>query len=49
LDITTSTAFLADDHPGICGDGTKSDKIDYILSPALFGKVTGRMIFRTGV
>jgi endonuclease/exonuclease/phosphatase family metal-dependent hydrolase len=49
-DITASPAFTADDHPGTFGNGTKRDKIDYILlSPALFARATGGTIFRTGV
>jgi endonuclease/exonuclease/phosphatase family metal-dependent hydrolase len=49
-DITTHPNFTSDGRPGTFGNGTKSQKIDYVLlSPALFGRVTGGAIFRKGV
>jgi endonuclease/exonuclease/phosphatase family metal-dependent hydrolase len=49
-DITTHPSFTSDGRPGTFGNGTKSNKIDYILlSPALFSRVTGGAIFRKGV
>ncbi len=39
-----------EDRPGTIGNGTKSQKIDYILlSPALFERVSAAGIFRKGV
>jgi endonuclease/exonuclease/phosphatase family metal-dependent hydrolase len=51
-DITTHPSFTPDPNgrPGTFGNGTKSQKIDYVLlSPALFAKVIGGAIFRLGV
>jgi len=49
-DITESQAFTGDGRPGTFGNGTKADKIDYLLlSPALFAAVTGGGIYRKGV
>jgi endonuclease/exonuclease/phosphatase family metal-dependent hydrolase len=49
-DITTHPKFTTDGRPGTFGNGTKSNKIDYVLlSPALFARVTGGKIFRKGV
>lgn len=51
-DITTHPTFTPDPNgrPGTFGNGTKSQKIDYVLlSPALFSKVVGGAIFRLGV
>jgi endonuclease/exonuclease/phosphatase family metal-dependent hydrolase len=49
-DITDHPKFTGDGRPGTFQNGTKSDKIDYILlSPNLFSKVTGGRIFRKGV
>ena len=49
-DITEHPAFTSDGRAGTFGNGTMSDKIDYILlSPALFQRVTGGRIFRKGV
>jgi endonuclease/exonuclease/phosphatase family metal-dependent hydrolase len=50
-DIATNQHFTADlGRPGTYGNGTKSQKIDYVLlSPSLFDRVTGGAIFRTGV
>jgi len=49
-DIATHQSFDDGGRPGTFGNGTASNKIDYILlSPALFRKVTGGKIFRMGV
>jgi endonuclease/exonuclease/phosphatase family metal-dependent hydrolase len=49
-DISAHPSFDAGGRPGTFGNGTKRDKIDYVLlSPALFAKATGGGIFRTGV
>ncbi|MFE5703849.1 endonuclease/exonuclease/phosphatase family protein [Rhodococcus koreensis] len=53
-DISKMTPFDDGDpdeeRPGTFGNGTKSDKIDYLLlSPSLFGRTTGGGIFRKGV
>ncbi|MEO5885388.1 MAG: endonuclease/exonuclease/phosphatase family protein [Candidatus Limnocylindrales bacterium] len=51
-DVTTHPAFSPDPNgrPGTFGNGTKSQKIDYVLlSPPLFAKVVGGAIFRLGV
>jgi endonuclease/exonuclease/phosphatase family metal-dependent hydrolase len=51
-DVTDSPAFTPDPNgrPGTFGNGTASQKIDYVLlSPALFANVTGGGIFRMGV
>lgn len=49
-DISTHENFEADDRPGTYGNGTASNKIDYILlSPAMFAKVTGGKYWRLGV
>ena len=49
-DIATHPTFTSDGRPGTFANGTKSNKIDYILlSPALFKLVTGGAIFRRGV
>jgi endonuclease/exonuclease/phosphatase family metal-dependent hydrolase len=49
-DISTHPAFTDDGRPGTFRNGTKSQKIDYVLlSPALFGRVLGGAVFRTGV
>jgi endonuclease/exonuclease/phosphatase family metal-dependent hydrolase len=51
-DVTTHPSFTPDPNgrPGTFGNGTKSQKIDYVLlSPALFSKVVGGAIFRLGV
>jgi len=49
-DITTHEAFTSDGRPGTYANGTKSNKIDYLLlSPALFKRVTGGAIYRKGV
>lgn len=49
-DVSTHTKFVSDGRPGTFGNGTKGNKIDYILlSPALFGRVTNARVFRKGV
>jgi endonuclease/exonuclease/phosphatase family metal-dependent hydrolase len=49
-DVSTHPRFVSDGRPGTFGNGTKGNKIDYILlSPALFGRVTNARIFRKGV
>jgi endonuclease/exonuclease/phosphatase family metal-dependent hydrolase len=49
-DIATHQSFDDGGRPGTFGNGTASNKIDYILlSPALFQKATGGKIFRMGV
>jgi endonuclease/exonuclease/phosphatase family metal-dependent hydrolase len=49
-DIATHPSFTSDGRPGTFGNGTKSQKIDYLLlSPALFNEVIGGAVFRTGV
>jgi endonuclease/exonuclease/phosphatase family metal-dependent hydrolase len=49
-DITESSHFAGDGRPGTFGNGTKSQKLDYILlSPKLFDAATGGGIFRKGV
>ena len=49
-DISAHPQFQSDGRPGTYGNGTKSDKIDYILlSPALFDRVTSGGVWRKGV
>jgi endonuclease/exonuclease/phosphatase family metal-dependent hydrolase len=49
-DIATHPNFDDGGRPGTFGNGTKANKIDYILlSPALFQKTTGGKVFRMGV
>ncbi|MBI4782937.1 MAG: endonuclease/exonuclease/phosphatase family protein [Oscillatoriophycideae cyanobacterium NC_groundwater_1537_Pr4_S-0.65um_50_18] len=49
-DISTHSAFLSDGRPGTYGNGTASQKIDYLLlSPALYARVKGGGVFRKGV
>ncbi len=49
-DVSTHPKYASDGRPGTFGNGTKANKIDYILlSPALFGRVTNARIFRKGV
>lgn len=49
-DISLHSAFLSDGRPGTYGNGTASQKIDYLLlSPALFDRVTEGGVFRKGV
>jgi endonuclease/exonuclease/phosphatase family metal-dependent hydrolase len=49
-DISEHTSFDDGGRPGTYGNGTKNNKIDYLLlSPALFAKVTAGGIDRRGV
>jgi hypothetical protein len=49
-DVSTHTNFHDDGRPGTFANGTKSEKIDYILlSPELFGQVTNAGYCRLGV
>ncbi len=49
-DISAHPSFISDGRAGTFGNGTKSNKIDYILlSPPLFERVSGGAIFRKGV
>jgi endonuclease/exonuclease/phosphatase family metal-dependent hydrolase len=49
-DIFTHPQFQSDGRPGTFGNGTKSNKIDYILlSPALFERVVTGGVLRKGV
>ena len=49
-DISTHPAFTSDGRPGTYANGTKNQKIDYVLlSPTLFDRVTGGGVFRLGV
>jgi endonuclease/exonuclease/phosphatase family metal-dependent hydrolase len=49
-DIFDHPRFQSDGRPGTFGNGTKSQKIDYILlSPNLFQKVTAAGVWRKGV
>jgi predicted extracellular nuclease len=49
-DVSEHPHFNDGGWPGTYGNGTKGNKIDYILlSPALFSKVKGGGIFRRGV
>jgi endonuclease/exonuclease/phosphatase family metal-dependent hydrolase len=49
-DITEHPQFEGDGRPGTYGNGTASNKIDYVLlSPALFNRVTAGGIWRKGV
>jgi len=49
-DIFDHPKFKSDGHPGTFGNGTKNNKIDYILlSPALFSRVTNGGVERRGV
>jgi len=49
-DVSTHQNFQSDGRPGTFGNGTKSQKIDYILlSPELFNLVQNAGVFRKGV
>jgi endonuclease/exonuclease/phosphatase family metal-dependent hydrolase len=49
-DVSVHPKFVSDGRVGTFGNGTKGDKIDYILlSPALFARVTNARVFRKGV
>jgi endonuclease/exonuclease/phosphatase family metal-dependent hydrolase len=49
-DVSEHPSFSDDGRPGTFKNGTTSQKLDYVLlSPALFSKVSGGAVFRTGV
>ena len=49
-DVFTHTKFVGDGRPGTFGNGTASQKFDYLLlSPALWSKVTSATVHRKGV
>jgi len=49
-DIFVHPQFHSDGRPGTYGNGTKSNKIDYLLlSPGLFQRVTAGGVWRKGV
>ncbi|WP_264030522.1 endonuclease/exonuclease/phosphatase family protein [Cellulosimicrobium sp. SH8] len=49
-DVSEHPAFRGDGRPGTYGNGTASQKIDYVLlSPALFDRTVGGSVFRRGV
>lgn len=49
-DVSAHPKFQSDGRPGTYADGTKSEKIDYILlSPELFDLVQNAGVFRKGV
>ena len=49
-DISSHPSFQADGHPGTFQNGHAREKIDYILlSPELFGRMTGGGVWRKGV
>ncbi|GED08760.1 endonuclease/exonuclease/phosphatase family protein [Cellulosimicrobium cellulans] len=49
-DVSEHPAFRGDGRPGTYGNGTASQKIDYVLlSPALFDRTVGGSVFRMGV
>lgn len=49
-DVSAHPKFKSDGRQGTFGNGTKGEKIDYILlSPALFSRVTNARVFRKGV
>ncbi len=49
-DISAHPQFQSDGRPGTFGNGTKSNKIDYVLlSPALFERVATGGVLRKGV
>ena len=49
-DIATHPKFASDGRPGTFANGTKDNKIDYVLlSPALYKRVSGGGVFRKGV
>lgn len=49
-DVSAHAKFIPDGREGTFGNGTKDNKIDYILlSPALFARVTNARVFRKGV
>lgn len=49
-DISVHPQFQSDGRPGTFGNGTQSNKIDYVLlSPALFERVATGGVWRKGV
>jgi endonuclease/exonuclease/phosphatase family metal-dependent hydrolase len=49
-DVSAHPTFQSDGRPGTFANGTKSEKIDYILmSPELFSRVQAGGVFRKGV
>jgi endonuclease/exonuclease/phosphatase family metal-dependent hydrolase len=49
-DVSAHPAYANDGHPGTFGNGTASQKFDYILlSPALFDRAQAAGVFRKGV
>jgi len=49
-DVSDHPKFQGDGRPGTYANGTKGNKIDYVLlSPALFERVTAGGVFRRGV
>ena len=49
-DVSVHPDFRGDGRPGTYGNGTASQKIDYVLlSPALFERTVGGSVFRRGV
>jgi len=49
-DVSRHPLYKDDGRPGTFGNGTKSQKFDYVLlSPALFNRVTSAAVFRKGV
>ncbi len=49
-DVSEHPAFRGDGRPGTYGNGTASQKIDYVLlSPTLFDRTVGGSVFRMGV
>ncbi len=49
-DISEHPTFVSDGRPGTYANGTKGQKLDYVLlSPAMFARVTGGGVFRKGV
>jgi len=49
-DVSEHPQFSGDGRPGTYGNGTASQKIDYVLlSPALFARTVGGSVFRKGV
>ncbi len=49
-DVSVHPKFQGDGRDGTYANGTKANKIDYVLlSPTLFGRVSGGGVFRKGV
>ena len=50
MDVSKHPKFVSDGRDGTFANGTKGNKIDYILlSPALYSRVTNARVFRKGV